>query len=106
VIISRPLIIDGEYWGTVYTFEFAGDVFPVHTHETETDNHITVVTYGGITCQGHPDHEGAEVRAIPGASVIAWEVGKPHGFTSLEDGTTIVNMLKVRKPWNDEAQEA
>ena len=104
MFVPRPLIIDGEYWGTVYTFERAGDVFPVHSHSTEAENHITIVTHGGVSIQGHPDHEGLEVYAEPGGSIVSWPLGIPHGFTALTDGATIVNMLKARKPWRaDEA---
>jgi hypothetical protein len=95
-ITSRPVNVDGLLWGTVYTFEKAGDVFPVHTHETEAVNHITIVAFGGIKMLGHPRFEGVVAEAKPGGTIINWKAGEPHGFEALVDGTTIVNLLKAR----------
>ena len=41
-LLSRPLVVDGNTWGTIYTLEKAGDEFPTHVH-SEADNHITAL---------------------------------------------------------------
>lgn len=92
-LVSRPLVVDGDHWGTIFTLQKAGDVFPVHTH-TENDNHITALLFGGVRCVGHPKYEGVEVRAKPGGTIINWTAGEPHGFVALEDGATLMNILK------------
>ena len=93
-LIPRPLVVDGALWGTTYLLEKAGDVFPTHTHETEAVNHITILAFGGVRCTGHPDHEGVDLFAQPGGTIVNWIAGQPHGFTALVDGTTLVNLLK------------
>jgi hypothetical protein len=96
-IIPRSIMIDGNFWGTIYRFEKAGDVFPIHTHRSDAENHITVVMAGGVRCHGHPDHEGVELNAKEhDYPVVNWRPGEPHGFTALEDGTVIGNFRKVR----------
>jgi hypothetical protein len=88
------MIVDDRFWGGIYTFEKAGDEFPVHVHN-EGDNHITMLMYGGIRCMGHPRYEGVEAYAKPGGTILNWKAGEPHGFVALVDGTTIANVLKV-----------
>lgn len=99
-LLVRSIMVDGDYWGGIYTFEKAGDIFPEHVHLTEDDNHITVVMAGGIICHGHPDHEGVELVAKPGERdgmpIVNWVAGQPHGFTAMFDGTQIANWRKVR----------
>lgn len=94
-LLSRPLVIDGVTWGTAYTFESAGDIFPVHVH-TENDNHITIIAHGSVRLTGHPRYEGEVVTAQPGAPILNWKAGEPHGFVALTDGATLVNLLKKR----------
>jgi hypothetical protein len=95
MLLARPLVVDGRFWGTTYTLEKVGDVFPVHTHDKNT-NHITILAFGGIRCQGHPRYEGVEIYAQPGGTIIDWVPGEPHGWTALTDGATWVNIRKVR----------
>jgi hypothetical protein len=95
-MISRPLLVDGNSWGAVFTLEKAGDEFPTHTH-TDENNHITILAFGAVRCTGHPRYEGKEVSAMPGGTIINWKAGEPHGFVALVDGTTLVNILKSRR---------
>ena len=95
MLISRPLEINGRSWGTIFTFEKEGDVFPIHTH-TEQDNHITILAFGKIRCMGHPRYEGTVLEAQPGGTIVNWRVGEPHGFVAIVDGATIVNLVKAR----------
>lgn len=94
-LLNRPLMVDGKVWGTVFTLENAGDVFPTHVHN-EADIHITVLAHGSIKCTGHPKYEGAMLEAKPGGTIVNWSPGEPHGFIALTDGATLVNLLKVR----------
>lgn len=95
MLLSRPMIVDGKTWGTVYTLEHAGDVFPEHVH-TEADNHITALLFGSVRCTGHPKHDGKVLTAIAGGTVVNWKAGEPHGFVALTDGATLMNLLKAR----------
>lgn len=95
MLLSRPLTVDGSLWGTIYTLEKVGDVFPIHVH-TESNNHITALLFGSVRCTGHPNHEGVEIHAQPGGTIINWTAGEPHGFVALTDGATLMNVLKVR----------
>lgn len=95
MLCSRPFIVDGEMWGSIYTFEHAGDVFPTHTH-TEDTNHISVLAHGSLRCTGHPKYEGVVIEARPGGTIINWIAGEPHGFVALTDGATLLNMPKKR----------
>jgi len=95
MLLSRPLMVDGEMWGTIYTLEFAGDIFPTHVH-SEKDNHITILAHGSISCMGHPRHEGKILEAHAGGTIVNWTAGEPHGFTALTAGATLVNLRKVR----------
>jgi quercetin dioxygenase-like cupin family protein len=96
MLTAKMIIVDRELWGVAYTFEFAGDDFPVHVHN-EDDIHITVLAYGAVRCKGRPEIEGKVLKAKPGGTIINWKIGEPHGFVALEDGTTLVNMLKKRQ---------
>jgi len=90
---SRSMIVDGKVWGTVYTFEHAGDVFDVHTH-TDADNHVTILANGSVCVLGK--HEGIVLAAKPGGTIINWKAGEPHGFAALTDGATLINIIKNR----------
>jgi hypothetical protein len=92
---QRVLTIDDVVWGAVYTFEKAGDIFPTHQH-TEEDIHITIVTYGTIEVIAGKS-KGKLLRAKPGGTVVNWKPHEEHGFRGLEDGTTIINLLKKRQ---------
>lgn len=100
MLVSRPLIVDGAHWGTVYTLEFKGDIFPLHTH-SENDNHITILAHGSMRVEGHERYHGAELRAEPGGTILNWVAGEPHGFVALEDGTTLINLFKRRPAADD-----
>lgn len=91
MLTSRSVVIDGKSFGAVYTFEKAGDIFPVHTHTEET-NHITVLLFGSIRASGHEKYEGKIYEAKSGGTIINWTAGEPHGFEALVDGTTIMNI--------------
>lgn len=95
MLLSRPLNVDGKLWGTIYTFEKAGDVFQEHVH-TDDDNHITALMHGSIRCTGHPRYEGLILEAKPGGTIVNWVAGERHGFTSMTDGATIMNIRKAR----------
>lgn len=94
-LLNRPMVVDGETWGAIYTLEHIGDIFPVHVH-TPADNHITILAHGSIQCVGHPRHEGVILEARPGGTIVNWRAGEPHGFVALTDGATLVNIRKVR----------
>ena len=90
-LLARPLIVDDEFWGTVYTFEKVGDVLPVHRHDAYT-NHISIVTLGRFKLLG--DNEPTTLEAKSGGTIVNWKIGMLHGFEALTDGATLINIRK------------
>jgi quercetin dioxygenase-like cupin family protein len=84
---TKPLSA-GKLSGTVYTFEKAGDVLPMHTH-TEGDAHITIVARGKI--KAHGNEWQAEYSA---GAVIDFPSNQSHEFIALEDNSRVVNIQK------------
>jgi quercetin dioxygenase-like cupin family protein len=87
MLLSKPLNT-GDLNGTIFDFEFAGDILPKHIH-TENDVHITIVCKGKIKAYSH-DWE-TEVTL---GQVIDFRVGEPHEIAALEDNTRIINIIK------------
>lgn len=87
MLLSKPLNT-GDLNGSIYDFEFAGDILPKHIH-TENDVHITIVCKGKIKAYSHD----WETEATPG-QVIDFRVGEPHEIAALEDNTRIINIIK------------
>lgn len=86
-LLSKPLSA-GKLNGTVYTFEQAGDVLPMHTHQ-EGNAHITIVARGKV--RAHGNEWSAEYGA---GSVIDFPPDQSHEFVALEDNSRIVNIIK------------
>jgi len=86
-LLSKPLVA-GELSGTIYDFEVAGDVLPMHNHD-ETNAHITIVARGSVKASG----EGWE-RIFKSGAIIDFPANQQHEFLALEDKTRIVNITK------------
>ena len=86
-LLSTPLNA-GKLLGTVYTFEQAGDLLPMHTH-TDGNAHITIVARGKVKAHGNE----WEAEYSTGA-VIDFPVDQSHEFIALEDDSRIVNINK------------
>jgi quercetin dioxygenase-like cupin family protein len=86
-LLSSPLSA-GRLSGAVYTFEKAGDVLAMHTHDEESV-HITIVARGKIKVSG----SGWEMEKSAGA-VIDFPPNQAHEFVALEDNSRIVNIQK------------
>ena len=86
-LLNQPMQI-GNVKGTIYTFEQAGDILPMHTHDTTTA-HITIVARGIVKAHGN-DWE-AEYSA---GAIIDFPAEQSHEFTALEDNSRIVNIIK------------
>jgi len=86
-LLSNPLSA-GKLSGTVYTFEKAGDVLPMHTH-SHLDAHITIVARGKI--RAHGNEWEAEYSA---GAVIDFPSNQSHEFVALEDNSRVVNIIK------------
>lgn len=86
-LLNSPLSA-GSLNGVVYTFEEAGDVLPMHTHQ-EGNAHITIVARGRI--KAHGNEWSAEYGA---GSVIDFPANQSHEFIALEDNSRIVNIIK------------
>ena len=87
MLSSRPLNV-GDLRGTIFTFEFAGDVLHKHVH-TENDVHITIVASGRIRAYSH---DWSKEVVAPGA--VDFRAGEPHEISALEDNTVIYNIRK------------
>jgi quercetin dioxygenase-like cupin family protein len=86
-LLSKPLLA-GKLNGVVYTFENAGDVLPMHTHQ-EGNAHITIVARGKVKVHGN------EWAAEYGAgAVIDFPSDQSHEFIALENNSRIVNIVK------------
>jgi quercetin dioxygenase-like cupin family protein len=86
-LLSKQLLA-GKLSGIIYTFEKAGDVLPMHTHQ-EGDAHITIVARGKIKAHGNDWSE----EYMAGA-VIDFPSDQSHEFIALEDNSRIVNIAK------------
>jgi quercetin dioxygenase-like cupin family protein len=88
MLLAKPLTGLGDIHGTLYDFEFAGDVLPKHVHD-EADVHITIVARGKLKAYSH-DWE----KEVVAGQILDFRVGEPHELMALEDNTRIVNILK------------
>lgn len=86
-LLSTQLSV-GSLLGTVYTFEKAGDILPMHTH-ADGNAHITIVARGSV--KAHGNQWSAEYEA---GAVIDFPANQSHEFTALEDNSRIVNIIK------------
>jgi quercetin dioxygenase-like cupin family protein len=87
MLLDKPFEL-GDIKGTIFDFEFAGDILPKHIHD-ESNVHITIVCKGKLKAYSHD----WEKEALPG-QIIDFKVGEPHELMALEDGTRIINILK------------
>lgn len=76
--------------GTIYTFEHAGDVLPMHRH-TEADVHVTCIMRGRFRVHG-PVIGDKEYEA---GAFIDWASGVDHEFVALTDNARIANFIKA-----------
>lgn len=88
MLLAKPLENLGDIRGSMYDFEFAGDVLPKHVH-LEEDVHITIVARGKIKAYSHD----WEKEAVAG-QILNFRVGEPHELMALENNTRIINILK------------
>lgn len=75
--------------GTIYTFERAGDVLPMHRHG-EHDVHVTCIMRGRFRIHG-PEIGDKEYET---GAFIDWNVGVDHEFIALTDNARIANFIK------------
>ena len=81
----------GKLVGSVYDFEYVGDLLPMHNH-TEDTVHITVISKGSFRARG----EGWEMELKQG-QVVDWEAGQAHELIALENGSRFINILKNKQ---------
>lgn len=84
----------GDLVGTMYDFEYAGDVLPKHVHG-ESDVHITIVARGRLKAYSHD----WEMEAVAG-QMLDFRPGEPHELMAMEDNTRIFNILKKHSGTN------
>lgn len=87
MLLAKPLNA-GELAGTIYDFEFAGDILPKHIHG-DLDVHITIVARGKLKAYSH-DWE----KEATAGQIIDFRPGEPHELMALEDNTRIINIVK------------
>lgn len=75
-----------------YTFAEKGDVLAVHAHESEAENHLTIVVRGSVRVLGDDVFFG---EIIGPGECRDWPVGIEHGFEALEPDTRILNIRKA-----------
>jgi quercetin dioxygenase-like cupin family protein len=86
-LLSTPLSV-GNLNGIIYTFEKAGDVLTMHTHQ-EGNAHITIVARGKVRAYG-----AGWLAEYDAGAVIDFPVDQSHEFMALEDNSRIVNVIK------------
>jgi len=87
MLLAKPFQL-GDIIGTIYDYEFAGDVLPKHNH-TEDNVHITIVARGSIKASSHDWEQIAEAGKI-----LDFRADEPHEIVALEDNTRIINIVK------------
>jgi len=87
MLLAKPFQL-GDLVGTIYDYEFAGDVLPKHNH-TEDNVHITIVARGSVKASSHDWEQTAEAGKI-----LDFRAGEPHEIIALEDNTRIINIVK------------
>jgi len=87
-MLSHKLLNAGDVRGTIFSFEFAGDILPKHTHGPD-DVHITIVSRGRVKAYSHD----WEIEASAGG-ILDFRPNEPHEIMALEDDTRIVNIVK------------
>ena len=87
MLLGKPFQM-GDLVGTIYDYEFAGDVLPKHNH-TEDNVHITIVARGSVKASSHD----WELIADAG-KILDFRAGEPHEIVALEDNTRIINIVK------------
>jgi len=92
MLLAKDLVGLGDIVGSIYDFEFAGDVLPKHNH-TEADIHITIVARGKIKAYSHDWSVEAEAGKI-----LDFRPHEPHEIMALEPNTRIVNIQKKMAP--------
>lgn len=92
MLLAKDLVGLGDIVGSIYDFEFAGDVLSKHTH-TEADIHITIVARGKIKAYSHDWSVEAEAGKI-----LDFRPHEPHEIMALEPNTRIVNIQKKMAP--------
>jgi len=75
-------------FGTHYLFQLAGVELKEHTH-TPLNMHVTVVMSGSFTCT-----VGGVDRTVSAGDIIDLNT-TPHSFVSLEDNSSILNIIKL-----------
>ena len=88
MLLDKPLQDVGDIQGTIFDFEFAGDILPKHVHD-ETNVHITVVARGKLKAYSH-DWE----KEATAGQILNFRPGEPHELMALEDNTRIINIVK------------
>ena len=78
----------GNLKGTIYDFEKAGDVLPLHWHKPE-NSHISIVAKGSFIATGINWE-----KTLVAGNVIDWKSYQQHEFVALEDNSRLVNIVK------------
>ena len=87
MLLAKEFVF-GDIRGTMYIFEYAGDVLSKHNHTEETA-HITIVANGRLEAYSH-DWK----KEFCNGQLADFPAGQPHEFKALEDQTKIFNIVK------------
>jgi quercetin dioxygenase-like cupin family protein len=79
----------GDVSGVMYEFA-PGEGLAMHKH-SHLDAHITIVTKGSVKVEG--PEIGKKVYEA-GNQIIDFEIAQAHVITALENGASIINILK------------
>jgi quercetin dioxygenase-like cupin family protein len=96
MISFTPLIYLTGVWqtgalrGKVHNFNI-GEGLPVHSHVNGQNNHITIILNGRFVCSGNPAIDGQIIKV---GDVLDWMPDEPHGFTALENNSSLIQVAK------------
>jgi mannose-6-phosphate isomerase-like protein (cupin superfamily) len=96
--LLNAALVAGDLRGTVYTFQVAGDVLPLHVHGP-FDAHITIVARGSVRVENGIMKDGSflieETMVLGAGRCIDTEPGVYHQFTATADDTRIFNIIRT-----------
>jgi len=89
--VSLSSIVIPNPRGELFTFEKAGDVLPMHTHDENA--HITMIMRGRFRIHG----PGIGDKEYGEGAFIDWAPGVTHEFVALTDNARMANISKIRQ---------
>lgn len=79
----------GRLRGTIYDFDDASDILPLHEHDSST-THITIVARGSFLARG-----GDWEHSLSLGAVVDWSPRDAHEFQACEPHSRLINIVNA-----------